>query len=97
MSSQNYLVHHGIHVLNLNLAFLGVRGGTTLKKDALSEKPTEKGSLKSRIKVCFCSERERSGRDEGGPGRVGSGCAAAGGRTAQTPRARSPARLGQGN
>lgn len=51
MRSQNYIVYHGIHVLNLNLAFLGVRGGENFLKtrdiDALREKPT----LKSKFEV----------------------------------------------
>lgn len=32
MRSQNYIVYHGIQILNLNLAFLGVRGKTSFKK-----------------------------------------------------------------
>lgn len=45
MRSQNYIVYHGIQILNLNLAFLGVRGKTSFKKKKKEERhktPEEK-------------------------------------------------------
>lgn len=47
MRSQNYIVYHGIQILNLNLAFLGVRGKTSFKKKKRGiRRPQRKNYLK---------------------------------------------------
>lgn len=49
LHSQNYIVHHGTHVLNLNLAFGGV--GASLKKRGGIRRPQGKAHLKWKFEV----------------------------------------------